>query len=149
MKLIHPGEAYYVGIGGVKKPYEIGWRADKSGNRYEVRVVIYYLLKILEEKIDYFVLEALGDDEQGIDILIGNNDGSKEGIVALGGQAISEHETSGVDGPRRGGGWRSAGWLKASYQASFKCAQFSWHYPAFYGGLILLKSFSANLKKPL
>lgn len=65
-------------------PYELGGRADKSGNRYEIRVVIYYLLKVLEEKVDYFVLEALGDDERGIDILIGHHDGHIEGIQCKG-----------------------------------------------------------------
>lgn len=65
-------------------PYELGGRADKSGNRFEIRVVIYYLLKVLEENNDYLILEALGDDEQGIDILIGHNDGSKEGIQCKG-----------------------------------------------------------------
>lgn len=75
---------YCVGNGGVKMPYELGGRADKSGNRYEIRVVVYYLLKVLEEKVDYFILEALGDDEQGIDILVGHHDGHKEGIQCKG-----------------------------------------------------------------
>src|SRR5665647_3882959 len=65
-------------------PYELGGRADKSGNRFEIRVVIYYLLKVLEENNDYLILEALGDDEQGIDILIGNKDTKKEGIQCKG-----------------------------------------------------------------
>lgn len=65
-------------------PYELGGRADKSGNRFEIRVVMYYLLKVLEENIDYFILEALGDDEKGVDILLGYNDGSKEGIQCKG-----------------------------------------------------------------
>jgi hypothetical protein len=52
-------------------PYELGGRADKSGNRFEVRWVIYQMLKVLDEKLDYVVLEPLGDDEQGVDIWIG------------------------------------------------------------------------------
>lgn len=60
-------------------PYEIGGRADKEGNRYEIRYVILKILEIIEEKIDYVILEAIGDDEQGVDIWIGNKDGSKEG----------------------------------------------------------------------
>lgn len=60
-------------------PYEGSGRSDKRGNRFEIRVVIYYLLKVIEEKIEYIVLEALGDDEQGVDIWIGHKDGKKEG----------------------------------------------------------------------
>lgn len=73
-------EFHCLGAGGVYMPKELGGRADKSGNRFEIRVGIYYLLKVFEEKIDYFILEALGDDERGIDILVGYHDGHKEGI---------------------------------------------------------------------
>ncbi len=72
-------------------PYEIGGRADKSGNRFEIRVVIYYLLKVLEENNEYLVLEALGDDEQGIDILIGQKDGKKEGMQCKGRNASKDY----------------------------------------------------------
>lgn len=65
-------------------PYEAGGRADKFGNRYEMRVVISHLLEVIEEKISYVVVEALGDDEKGIDILVGHIDGSKEGIQCKG-----------------------------------------------------------------
>lgn len=60
-------------------PYEIGGRADKLGNRFEVRWVIYQLMEILEEKIDYVILEALGDDERGIDVWVGKPNNTKEG----------------------------------------------------------------------
>lgn len=60
-------------------PYEIGGRADKLGNRFEVRWVIYQLMEILEEKIDYVILEALGDDERGVDVWIGKTNNTKEG----------------------------------------------------------------------
>jgi len=65
-------------------PYEVGGRADKFGNRYEMRVAISHLLEVIEEKISYIVVEALGDDEKGIDILVGHIDGSKEGIQCKG-----------------------------------------------------------------
>lgn len=61
-------------------PYEIGGRSSKNGNRYEVRVAMYHLIKLLEEKIDYIIIEAIGDEEQGIDLWIGNKDATKEGI---------------------------------------------------------------------
>lgn len=41
-------------------PYESRGVADKSGNRFEIRWVIYQILKVLDEKLDYVVLEALG-----------------------------------------------------------------------------------------
>ncbi|WP_026828560.1 hypothetical protein [Exiguobacterium artemiae] len=60
-------------------PYEIGGRSDKEGNRYEIKYSIYKIIEVIEEKIDYLVIEAIGEDEQGIDVWIGNKDGSKEG----------------------------------------------------------------------
>lgn len=60
-------------------PYEIGGRADKSGNRYEFRWVVYQILRILEEKINAILLEAVGNDEKGIDVWVRKNDGTKEG----------------------------------------------------------------------
>lgn len=65
-------------------PYERGGRSDKSGNRYEIRVFIYHVLKLLEEKIDYIILEAIGDAEQGVDLWIGHKDGTQEGIQCKG-----------------------------------------------------------------
>ena len=61
-------------------PYEIGGRADKYGNRFEIRVIIYHMLELLEEKIDYIILEAVGDEEQGVDLWIGHKDASQESI---------------------------------------------------------------------
>lgn len=60
-------------------PYGSAGRADKSGNRFEIKWVIYQIMKVLDEKLDYVVLEPLGDDEQGIDIWIGHKNGSREG----------------------------------------------------------------------
>lgn len=65
-------------------PYEKGGRSDKSGNRYEIRVVVYHMLKLLEEKIDYVILEAIGNDEQGVDLWIGHKDGTQEGMQCKG-----------------------------------------------------------------
>jgi hypothetical protein len=53
-------------------PYPSGGRADKLGNRFEFRWAVYQILQVMDEKIDYFILEALGDDEQGVDIWIGD-----------------------------------------------------------------------------
>lgn len=72
-------------------PYELGGRADKSGNRFEIRWVIYQILKVLDEKLDYVVLEALGDDERGVDIWIGLKDGTREGQQCKGRNGSKEY----------------------------------------------------------
>ncbi|MGG7176390.1 hypothetical protein ACQPU1_02275 [Clostridium paraputrificum] len=74
-------------------PYEVGGRADKSGNRYEIKCVIYQMLKLLEEKIYSVTLEALGEDEQGVDIWIDYLDGSREGQQCKGRNGSSESWT--------------------------------------------------------
>lgn len=51
-------------------PFEIGGRADKSGNRYEDNWVILQMIYVLREKLYSVTLEPLGDDEQGTDILV-------------------------------------------------------------------------------
>lgn len=59
-------------------PFEKGGRADKQGNRYEINCIIYEILKVLNE-INYSVIvEALGTDEIGTDILVTTFGGQKE-----------------------------------------------------------------------
>ena len=72
-------------------PNELGGRADKRGNRFEIRWVIYQMLKVLDEKLDYVVLEPLGDDEQGVDIWIGKKNGSREGQQCKGRNGSKEY----------------------------------------------------------
>lgn len=72
-------------------PYEIGGRSDKRGNRYEIRVAVYYLLELLEEKIDSFAIETIGEDEEGIDLWIGHKNGLQEGIQCKGRNASKEY----------------------------------------------------------
>lgn len=72
-------------------PYEKGGRADKSGNRYEIHWVVYQMLRVLEEKIKYIVLEATGDDEKGIDVWVGQNNGIREGQQCKGRNGEKEY----------------------------------------------------------
>lgn len=72
-------------------PYEKGGRADKNGNRFEIRWVVYQLLQVLEEKIEYIVLEALGEDEKGVDVWIGQKNGIKEGQQCKGRNGSKEY----------------------------------------------------------
>jgi hypothetical protein len=58
-------------------PFETGGRADKFGNRYEGRWVIKQLLRLVKEEISSLTLEAIGKEEEGIDLWIRNNDGSQ------------------------------------------------------------------------
>ena len=59
-------------------PLEKGGRADKQGNSYEINCVIYELLKVLDEVNYSVVIEALGEDEAGTDILVTDMSGHRE-----------------------------------------------------------------------
>ncbi|MDD5681251.1 MAG: hypothetical protein PHI59_08450, partial [Candidatus Omnitrophica bacterium] len=52
--------------------------ADKLGNRYEGRWVAYQLLLLIDERIHSVTIEAIGDDEHGVDLWIQQNDGTRE-----------------------------------------------------------------------
>lgn len=57
---------------------ETGGFAEKIGNRYESSWVTYQLLRLLDEKIFYIQVEPVGDDEDAVDVIVCNLDGSKE-----------------------------------------------------------------------
>jgi hypothetical protein len=78
-------------LGGICMPYELGGRADKNGNRFEVRWTVYQILKVLEEKLEYIIIEALGNDERGVDLWVVKNDGSREGQQCKGRNASKEY----------------------------------------------------------
>ena len=59
-------------------PFEKGGRADKQGNRYEKDCIIYELIKVLNERNYSVVIEPLGMNEVGTDILVTTSDGKKE-----------------------------------------------------------------------
>ena len=59
-------------------PFEKGGRADKAGNRYEINCIINELLNLIKETNYSVVIEALGEDEKGTDILITNFAGDIE-----------------------------------------------------------------------
>ncbi len=50
---------------------EAGGYAEKLGNGYEANWVALQLLRLLEEKITWIVVEPIGDDEVGVDVKIG------------------------------------------------------------------------------
>ncbi len=53
--------------------FEPGGRADKLGNRYEGRWLVKQFLLLLTEEIASVTLEAIGDDEVGVDLWISKN----------------------------------------------------------------------------
>ncbi|MDO5519780.1 MAG: hypothetical protein Q4G58_04730 [bacterium] len=59
--------------------YELGGRADKFGNRFEYNWTISKVLDVVQEKIEFITLEAIGENEEGVDLWVGNKDGSCEG----------------------------------------------------------------------
>ncbi|WP_431783970.1 hypothetical protein [Bacillus subtilis] len=76
-------------------PYETGGRADKFGNRYEGRWVVKQLLRLIKEEISSIILESIGKEEEGIDLWIRNNDGSKICSQCKGRNASKEYWTIG------------------------------------------------------
>jgi hypothetical protein len=60
--------------------FEPGGLADKLGNRYEGRWVVKQLLRLLNEEIRSVTVEAVGDDERGVDLWIQKNDGVRHGL---------------------------------------------------------------------
>ncbi|MCJ7812463.1 hypothetical protein MUP95_03980, partial [bacterium] len=57
---------------------EPGGRADKLGNRYEAIWVIKQMLRLLKEEIHSMQIEAIGDDEKGVDLWVTNKDQTRE-----------------------------------------------------------------------
>ncbi|MEQ8785532.1 MAG: hypothetical protein RIC55_04505 [Pirellulaceae bacterium] len=58
--------------------FEPGGYADKLGNRYEGRWVVRQLLLLLHERLRSITIEAIGDDEAGVDLWVERNDGRRE-----------------------------------------------------------------------
>lgn len=59
-------------------PLELGGIADKLGNRYEGRWLATQLLSLLDEKILSVTVEAIGDDERGVDLWIVQKNGVRQ-----------------------------------------------------------------------
>lgn len=55
-----------------------GGTADKLGNRYEGRWVVKQLLFLIAERVRSVELEAIGDDEHGVDLWVERLDGVRE-----------------------------------------------------------------------
>lgn len=58
--------------------FEPGGRADKLGNRYEGRWLAKQLLRLLDEEIQAVTVEAVGEDEDGVDLWVVLKDGRRQ-----------------------------------------------------------------------
>lgn len=72
-------------------PFERGGLADKLGNRYEGRYVVKQLLLLLNEDVHSVTIEAIGDDEHGVDLWVEQKDGSKEAYQCKARNASKEY----------------------------------------------------------
>ncbi len=71
--------------------FEPGGLSDKLGNRYEGRWVAYQLLSLLDEKIQSVTIEAIGSDEEGVDLWIEQKDGTREAHQCKARNGSSDH----------------------------------------------------------
>lgn len=65
--------------------------SDKLGNRYEGKRVAYHLLRLLNEDISSVTVEAIGDKEQGVDIIIEQKNGVEHFEQCKGSNGNHEH----------------------------------------------------------
>ncbi|RYY78765.1 MAG: AAA family ATPase [Moraxellaceae bacterium] len=72
---------------------EVGGYAEKLGNRYEANWVAYQLIRLLEEKITYLIIEPIGTDEVGVDVTVGLLQGGSEHHQCKVGNGDNEHWT--------------------------------------------------------
>lgn len=70
---------------------EAGGYAEKFGNRYEANWAAYQLLRLLEEKITWITIEPIGDDEEGVDVIIGTDQDQTEHHQCKAGAGYSEY----------------------------------------------------------
>jgi hypothetical protein len=72
---------------------ESGGYSDKIGNRYESRWIAYLLFQLLEEKHSAIQVEPIGDDEEGVDVLIREHSGETRMDQCKASNANNDHWT--------------------------------------------------------
>ncbi len=72
-------------------PYEKGGRADKLGNKYEDLFIVKFLLKLIEEEVSSIIIEPVGYEEEGVDLWVKNEDGSRGYYQCKGRNASNEN----------------------------------------------------------
>jgi hypothetical protein len=71
--------------------YESGGYSEKLGNRYEGRWVVRQMLFVLGGRRHTITLEAIGDDEKGVDLWVEMNDGKRNAQQCKGSLGSKNH----------------------------------------------------------
>lgn len=74
-------------------PYESGGRADKLGNKYEFNWIVLKFIDIISEKIDAIKVEAIGEEEEGVDVWVRYSNGITEAQQCKGRNASKDYWT--------------------------------------------------------
>jgi hypothetical protein len=59
-------------------PLEPGGYSEKLGNRHEGRWIVKQLLRLLTEQLRSVTVEAVGDDQQGVDLVVETQLGTRQ-----------------------------------------------------------------------
>lgn len=78
---------------GTDMPYESGGRADKLGNKYEFNWIVLKFIDIISEKIDAIKVEAIGEEEEGVDVWVRYSNGITEAQQCKGRNASKDYWT--------------------------------------------------------
>ena len=78
---------------GTDMPYESGGRADKLGNKYEFNWIVLKFIDIISEKIDAIKVEAIGEEEVGVDVWVRYSNGITEAQQCKGRNASKDYWT--------------------------------------------------------
>ena len=74
-------------------PYESGGRAGKLGNNYELNWIVLKLIDIVSEKIEAIKVEAIGEEEEGVDVWVRYFNGKTEAQQCKGRNASKDYWT--------------------------------------------------------
>ena len=74
-------------------PYESGGRAGKLGNNYELNWIVLKLIDIVSEKIEAIKIEAIGEEEEGVDVWVRYSNGITEAQQCKGRNASKDYWT--------------------------------------------------------
>ena len=74
-------------------PYESGGRAGKLGNNYELNWIVLKLIDIVSEKIEAIKVEAIGEEEEGVDVWVRYFNGNTEAQQCKGRNASKDYWT--------------------------------------------------------
>ena len=75
--------------------WQSGGDAGKLGNRYEAKWVVRQCVRLLLEEIRSVTLEAIGDDNDGVDVWVTSKDGSRTAYQCKGRHGNSDQWTIG------------------------------------------------------